>query len=128
VGGWALAAPDAGSLSVETGADWVRVVRPDGLSSLVKGLTGLSVPGTRRRLGADPLGAASATPWLRSDRTVAPGEIGAALVVLTGAPSPLDLDAVESVTRLPDTGRTRVAVRWRDGLVDVVEGPTSPVP
>jgi hypothetical protein len=128
IGGWALAAPDASRLAVETGTDWVRVVRPDGLSSLVRGLTGLSVPGTRRRLGADPLAAASATPWLRSGRTVAPGEVGAALVVLTGAPSPLDLDAVESVTRLPDADRTRVAVRWRDGLVDVVDGPTSPVP
>lgn len=128
VGGWALAAPDAAGLTVETGTDWVRVVRPDGLSSLVRGLTGLSVPGIRRRLGADPLGAASATPWLRSSRPVAPGEVGAALVVLTGAPSPLDLDAVESVTRLPDADRTRVAVRWRDGAVDVVDGPTSPAP
>jgi hypothetical protein len=32
------------------------------------------------------------------------------------------------VTRLPDVGRTRVAVRWRGGLVDVVDGPTSPAP
>ena len=128
VGGWALAAPDTASLTVETGTDWVRVVRPDGLSSLVRGLTGLTVPGIRRRLGADPLGAASATPWLRSGRPVTPGEVGAALVVLTGAPSPLDLDAVESVTRLPDADRTRVTVRWRDGAVDVVDGPTSPAP
>jgi hypothetical protein len=128
VGGWALAAPDATRLTVETGTDWVRVNRRDGLSSLVKGLTGLNMPGTRRRLGADPLAAASATPWLRSSRPVDPGEVGAALVVLTGAPSPLDLDAVESVTRLPHADRTRVAVRWRGGLVDVVDGPTSPAP
>lgn len=129
VGGWALAAPDPTDLTVETGDAWVRVVRQDGLSSLVRGLTGLSVPGTRRRVGADPLGTASATPWLRSSHAMAPGEVGAALVVLTGVPSPLDLDAVESVTRLPDTAdRTRVAVRWRDGLVDVVDGPTSPAP
>jgi hypothetical protein len=126
VGGWALAASDEGELTVETGDTWVRVARPDGLSSLVRGLTGLTVPGIRRRSGADPLATASATPWLRGSRPAAPGEVGAALVVLTGAPSPLDLDAVKSVTRLPDAGRTRVAVRWRDGQVDVVDGPTSP--
>jgi hypothetical protein len=128
VGGWALAAPDDPALTVETGEDWVRVVRPDGLTSLVRGLTGLSVPGIRRRTGADPLGVASATPWLCSGGPLAPGEVGAALVVLSGVSSPLDLDAVESVTRLPDVGGTRVAVRWRDGLVDVVDGPTSPAP
>jgi hypothetical protein len=128
IGGWALAAPDEHDLTVETGDDWVRVVRRDGLSSLVRGLTGLTVPGTRRRDGADPLGAASATPLLRSSGTLAPDETGATLVVLSGAPSPLDLDAVESVTRLPDADRTRVAVRWRDGQVDVVDGPASPAP
>ncbi|PUB24114.1 hypothetical protein C8K30_110259 [Promicromonospora sp. AC04] len=128
IGGWALAAPDEHDLTVETGDDWVRVVRRDGLSSLVRGLTGLTLPGTRRRDGADPLGAASDTPLLRSSGALAPGEAGAALVVLSGAPSPLDLGAVESVTRLPDADRTRVAVRWRDGQVDVVDGPTGPVP
>jgi hypothetical protein len=128
MGGWALAASDERDLTVETGDTWVRITRPDGLSSLVHGLAGLTVPGTRRRVGSDPLGTASATPWLCSARPVAPGAVCAALVVLTGAGSPLDLGAVESVTTLPDAGRTRVAVRWRDGPVDVVEGPTAPVP
>lgn len=118
VGGWALAADGAEELWTESGADRVRVTRPDGTVSALRALTGLDRPGVTRRTGADPFGAASAIPWLRGTLPAGPDDVAAALVVLTGDASTADLDAVESVRALPDAAA--IEVRWRDGQVDTV--------
>jgi hypothetical protein len=130
VGGWALAAADDAGSFVETGADWVRIVRRDGATSAVRGLRGLTVPGSTRRTGADPFGADSVTPWVRSADVVAAGEVVAALVVLCGRGTSWvrDLDAVADVVVEPGPdGPPAVRVVWHDGHVDVLDGPSGGV-
>ncbi|MCK0118217.1 DUF2264 domain-containing protein [Isoptericola sp. S6320L] len=118
VGGWPLAAGRDRDLHVETDVDWVRVTRQDGTSSLVRGLRGLDRAGTTSRTGADPYGEASVTPWVRSRSTVGPGDVSAALVVLSGRGTPWvrDVDAVTEVRH--DEGEVHVV--WRDGRVDTL--------
>nr|WP_246256083.1 DUF2264 domain-containing protein [Isoptericola halotolerans] len=123
LGGWPLAAGRERELHVETDPDWVRIVRRDGTSSMVRGLLGLDLPGTTRRTGADPFGELSATPWVRGRDAAASGEVAAALVVLSGRGVAWVRD-VEAVTEVrQDQGEVHVV--WRDGRVDslpVTEG------
>ncbi|WP_277207456.1 DUF2264 domain-containing protein [Isoptericola croceus] len=118
VGGWPLAARRDRELHVETDTDWVRVVRQDGSTSMVRGLLGLDRVGTTRRLGADPFGEASATPWVRGRDAAGPGEVAAALVVLSGRGTPWvrDVDAVREVVQ----GQGEARITWRDGRVDTL--------
>ncbi|WP_402463094.1 DUF2264 domain-containing protein [Isoptericola aurantiacus] len=122
VGGWALAGQDARALHVETDADWVRIVRSDGLTSLVRGLRGLERAGTTWRTGADPFGVSSVIPWARGQAALAPGDVVAALVVLCGRGSAWvrDVDAVTEVAHDVGPQGSQVRVVWRDGQVDVV--------
>lgn len=126
LGGWPLAAgseqelvADAvdGADSADSAGGAVRVTRADGTTSALRGLRGLPRVAVDRRTGADPLGAASAVPSLSGGVPAGPGDVVAALVVLTGNAA-ADLDAVEAVVPVPDRGV--VEVRWRDGVVDVV--------
>ncbi|MBE1878751.1 DUF2264 domain-containing protein [Myceligenerans pegani] len=116
LGGWPLADDDAAALASETAAGRARVTRADGLSSLVVALRGLDRAGTVERTGADPLGRASVTPWLADGTPSDPGEVAAALVVLTGEPLPEDPASVARV--VVHDGSVRVL--WADGAVDVV--------
>ncbi|MFC7878036.1 DUF2264 domain-containing protein [Isoptericola sp. NPDC057391] len=143
VGGWPLAAARDGALHVERSADpsgsRVRVVRDDGTSSHVRALavacgddaggapgapsgTPLDTVGAARRSGSDPLGAASAVPWLRTSAPVGAGEVVAALVVLTGEDDDRDRPVPSvRVRRGADGGPpAAVEVRWPDGRVDTV--------
>ncbi|NUU18529.1 DUF2264 domain-containing protein [Cellulomonas humilata] len=117
VGGWALAAERADDLSLDEQTHGIRVRRLDGAGSLVRGLRGLDVAGSTARHGADPLGAASVTPWVRSSGAVPAGHVVAALVVLAGAAA--DVEPTATV-RVRDA--RAVEVSWPDGHVDVVHG------
>ncbi len=134
IGGWALAADDAQSLVVEQGPDWQRVSRPDGTSSLVRGLVGLDVPGTTSREGADPLAARSVTPWLRTGGPWPEGQVCAALVTLSGDAGSGGAGGIDGADGADGAGGSdrvvdsvehvapgRVEVRWHDGHVDVIE-------
>lgn len=135
VGGWPLAAAGDGALHTERDNGWVRVRRADGTTSLVRSLHGdgtvpLDEAGATRRHGADPLGEASATPWLRSTRNVGTGDVVAALVVLDGLDGHdaggvpgrgPDGGALPRVRVLDGTGGSRVEVRWPDGSADLVD-------
>lgn len=116
LGGWPLADDDAAALTSRTAAGRILVTRADGLSSLLVALRGLGRAGTVQRTGADPLGRVSVTPWLVGGTPSGPGEVAAALVVLTGEPLPEDPAAVARVVVLDDA----VQVLWADGAVDVV--------
>ncbi|MCK9793472.1 DUF2264 domain-containing protein [Isoptericola sp. 4D.3] len=144
VGGWPLAATGDGALHVERSEDRVRVVRDDGTTSGVRALpvgtddagpdsralpdTPLDTAGAARRAGTDPFGAASAVPWLRTSVPVGPGEVVAALVVLTGdEAAPRRPAPAVHVRRAPDGTPERIEVRWPDGRVDgVPTGPSTP--
>lgn len=125
LGGWPLAARRDREIHVESDTDWVRVVRQDGTTSMVRGLLGLGHVGTTRRTGADPFGEASVTPWVRGGAPAGPGEVAAALVVLSGRGTPWvrDVDAVSDVVQ---EGH-EVRLTWRDGRVDTlpVTGPVA---
>lgn len=118
IGGWALAAERVHDLQpVQRTNHESEIHRSDGTVSFVHGLRGLDVAGSTTRHGADPLGAASVTPWLRTAERVAAGQVVAALVVLSGAPEDTELVAT---VRVRDA--TAVQVTWSDGHVDVVAG------
>jgi hypothetical protein len=118
LGGWPLAAGRERELHVESDDHWVRVVRRDGTSSMVRGLLGLDHVGTARRSGADPFGEVSVTPWVRGRAAAGPGEVSAALVVLSGRGTPWvrDVEAVAEVRQDQD----EVHVVWRDDRVDTL--------
>nr|WP_307816149.1 DUF2264 domain-containing protein [Myceligenerans indicum] len=121
LGGWALAADRPEDLRVEQDAHGVRVVRGDGATSLVRGLLGADVTGVTRRANADPLGAVSVTPWVRGSAAAAPGEITAALVVLSGGEEPLEPAAVAAVVPVGGPGTATARITWPDGHTDTVE-------
>lgn len=121
LGGWPLAGDRDGDIQVETDDDWVRVVRRDGTTSLVRGLLGADVVGSTRRTGADPFGSTSVTPWVRGRAASVPGEVAAALVVLSGNGTPRhDRDAVTGVWHAAGPRGGTVTIAWRDGHVDTL--------
>ncbi|WP_222850961.1 DUF2264 domain-containing protein [Phytoactinopolyspora mesophila] len=125
IGGWPLAAEHE-ELVVETtawedGGPRIRVCRSDGFTSLVQGVQGLSDTGALRLEGADPLGAASVTPWIRSRGPVAAGQVTAALVSLSGMPPEGEgWPALPEVETQPEEGQ--LIVRWPDGHEDTIPG------
>ncbi|MFE6970370.1 DUF2264 domain-containing protein [Isoptericola sp. NPDC057653] len=134
VGGWPIAAATDDALRLERGDDRVRVVREDGTVSALRALAvradgqpspALDAAGCARREGADPFGAASAVPWLRTRTAVGPGQVVAALVLLGAEREPrLGPDPSVHVRTDGDGRPARVEVRWPDGRVDAV--PTAP--
>lgn len=114
LGGWTIAAP-----ALRTEADRARsqVSTADGLFSAVYSLRGFDTGGVVERVGANPLGERSGTPWLRTELPVREGDLLAAAVVLSGSPERPAPPRLE----LPAPGR--VEIHWPGGQVDVVTLP-----
>ena len=92
-------------------------------------VAGLDTPGIDRASGADPFGAVSATPWLRSTGNVGIGQVCAALVTLgygkDGKPREDEELNVQSINVIAGDV-PRVVIAWSDGLTQHVE--LGPVP
>ncbi|PZG01806.1 DUF2264 domain-containing protein [Micromonospora deserti] len=93
-----------------------RVVRKDGLASIVIGLRGLAEGAVIATDGADVFSSRSAVPVVTSRIPLTVGEIYAAAVILTGAALP------EVLPRI-DVNGDEVSVAWADGQADVVSLP-----
>jgi hypothetical protein len=130
IGGYALAGADPPAVEV-VGAR-ASVVRDDGLTSTVVGLTGaglgrLPEPAVIERAGVNAYGRCSAVPVLSSGAAVEPGRVYAAAVVLgaSGAAdraSGPDRTSGAAAAELPEVTATgaEVTVRWPDGETDRV--------
>lgn len=118
-GGWALAADEPFGHHVDEGL--AAAVRNDGLTSIVQSLGERAlVPGLARTIRANPLGLYAMTPFLHTDGPAEAGQIYAALVSLTGAPS-------QAEVRVEAAGG-QATVHWPDGSSDQVRlGPPSTV-
>jgi hypothetical protein len=122
LGGWPVAdAHPPVEITVRAGTG---ATRQDGLTSILIGLHGLPDTGLDLHEDANPLGRYCAVPWVSSGSPVRFGQIYAAAVVLTGAPSrPGNPD----VRMRYDRSGADVQVRWPDGVTDRVRLDPPPI-
>ncbi|MEZ0068331.1 hypothetical protein ABIA32_004355 [Streptacidiphilus sp. MAP12-20] len=116
IGGWPLADTTPPAATAPLGAGSAEVAtEKSGLNSLVLGLRGLPRAGVHHAQDTNPFGPHTAVPWTATEQPARPGEVYAAVVVLTGqtttatsaADTALDLDTDRE-------GDTRITVRWPD--------------
>lgn len=118
IGGWSLAVDPQGAPCAAQGAT-ARVAGVDGLISSLIGAYGLPAASVVPGADSNALGAASATPVVRTDGPVAYGTLHVALVHLGGS----DPAALPRVTTRAE-GTTLVAdVTWADGAQDAIRLP-----
>ncbi|MFI6082800.1 DUF2264 domain-containing protein [Streptomyces sp. NPDC051217] len=120
IGGWALAvdprsAPEPGAV----GGESARVEGAEGLVSVVVGAHLLPRPSVVAGTDSNAIGAASATPVVRTEGHVAHGAAHIALVHLGGA----DPAALPRVTTRADDTTLLIDVTWPDGAHDTVRLP-----
>ncbi|MBP0458000.1 DUF2264 domain-containing protein [Streptomyces bomunensis] len=123
VGGWALAVDDpedAGACAA--GGDRAEVRGTGGLHSVLVALHGLGDAQLVRGRDANPLGAASATPVLRTPGPVAYATPYVAAVHLGGAGLPVD--GLPRVTTRVDGTALVVEVAWSGGIRDAIRLPS----
>lgn len=131
IGGWPLAdtSSPAATTSHSAGHRAGRaeaVAGGSGLTSLVLGLRGLPLAGVHRAQDTNPFGPHTAVPWTATDQPAQPGEVYAALVVLTGQDTAAAAAADTALdTRTNLDGDTHVTVHWPDGhtTTAVIPGP-----
>ncbi|MDT0543721.1 DUF2264 domain-containing protein [Streptomyces lonegramiae] len=120
IGGWSLAVDPQGAPCAAQGAT-ARVAGVDGLVSSLIGAHGLSAASVVPGADSNALGAASATPVVRTDGPAAHGTLHVALVHLGGS----DPDSLPRVTTRAE-GTTLVAdVTWADGARDAIRLPAA---
>jgi len=110
IGGWPLPVDDL--VQSTNGASFTRA---DGFTTAVVPVRGLTVSEVTVRSGSNPFAAHSVTPWAAQSTAAGPGELVAALVVLSGTASDTD----PSVAGI-DIDAENVRVRWNDGTVHLV--------
>lgn len=128
-GGWSVAGetppqdlPDLTTVAPAPALAASGVVTTAGLRSLVVGLRGLGESGVHRSTDQNPFGPHSAAPWARSTAPLQPGEVYAALVILSGSPVSTDVTV--------EVAGDQISVHWPDGQTDSLHlpGPASPKP
>ncbi|MEU5646566.1 DUF2264 domain-containing protein [Streptomyces milbemycinicus] len=120
IGGWPLAVDPQGQPCVAQGAT-ARVAGVDGLISSLVGAHGLPAASVVSGADSNAMGAASATPVVRTDGPVAYGTLHIALVHLGGS----DPASLPRVTTRAE-GTTLVAdVTWADGARDLIRLPAA---